>query len=74
MRGMSRDLHYHELLMRRGRVAIIAKAVGLSKQAVSAWERVPAERVPLVAAALGMEPWQIRPDLWAPPMQKEAPG
>lgn len=64
---MERDPHYVELLSRRGRVAAIAAATGLSKQAVSAWQRIPAERVPAIAEALGLERWELRPDLWSPP-------
>lgn len=61
---MARDAHYEELLARRGRVAAIAAATGLSKQAVSAWHRIPAERVPEIAEALGLEDRELRPDLW----------
>ena len=68
---MARDPHYEELLSRRGRVAAIAAATGLSKQAVSAWQRVPAERVPHIAAALGLRFSDLRPDLWPPSLNTE---
>jgi DNA-binding transcriptional regulator YdaS (Cro superfamily) len=64
--GMTRDPHYDELLRRRGRIAEIAAAVGLSKQAVSAWQRIPAERAPAIAAALRLPLSALRPDLWPP--------
>jgi len=68
---MERDPHYQELLMRRGRLVAIAEAAGVSKQAVSAWTRIPAERAPDIARALGMELWELRPDLWPAPTSNE---
>lgn len=53
------------------RVAL-ARAAGVTKQAVSQWRRVPVERVPAVVRASGgaLAAWQLRPDkpdLFPPP-------
>ena len=66
---MERDPHFHELLMRRGRVNEIARAAGVSKQAVSQWRWVPAEKVQQIAEALGLTPHDLRPDLWPLPTE-----
>lgn len=63
---MTRDPALERLLAFRGNARRIAEACDISRAAVYAWERVPAERVPIIAAALGVEPFQIRPDLWQP--------
>ena len=61
-----------ELLMRRGRVTEIARAIGYTKQAVSQWSKIPREHAPTIAEALGLNLWDIRPDIWPEPM--EQPG
>lgn len=48
-----------------GGVGQLAKLAGLSKPSVSKWNRVPRERVASIAAATGLKPEQIRPDLAA---------
>jgi DNA-binding transcriptional regulator YdaS (Cro superfamily) len=58
--------------MRRGRVNELAKVTGLTKQAISAWPRIPAERVPAIAEALGLSPHELRPDLWPVPPSEAA--
>jgi TorA maturation chaperone TorD len=55
-----------------GGVAALARAMGISQPAVSAWDRVPAERVLAVENATGVSRTHLRPDLYpdqAPPMQ-----
>ena len=64
---MSRDPHFQELLMRRGRTREIAHAAGVSRQAVWAWDRIPAERAMEISKAIGLELWELRPDLWQNP-------
>ncbi len=66
---MARDPHYQEFLMRRGRVRQIAQATGLSRQAISAWRRIPAERAIEIADKLDYALWELRPDLWPPPQR-----
>lgn len=47
-----------------GGVAALARAVGVSQPAVSAWERIPPERVLAVEAASGVARDLLRPDLY----------
>jgi TorA maturation chaperone TorD len=47
-----------------GGVAALARSVGVSQPAVSAWERVPPERVLAVEAASGVSRDLLRPDLY----------
>lgn len=48
-----------------GGVALLARKLGISQPSVSAWIRVPAERVAAVEAATGVERALLRPDLYA---------
>jgi DNA-binding transcriptional regulator YdaS (Cro superfamily) len=50
-----------------GGPAKLAKAIGVSRQALYLWDKVPAERVPdIVKATDGkMTHHALRPDLWA---------
>lgn len=56
--------------MRRGRVNELARVAGCSKQAVSAWKRIPADRAPAIAKAMGIPLHELRPDLWPVPETK----
>jgi len=51
----------------RGLLARIARGLGVTRGAVSAWPRVPAERVPAVSRITGIPPHELRPDLYEPP-------
>jgi DNA-binding transcriptional regulator YdaS (Cro superfamily) len=42
----------------------IAKALGITTQAISQWKRVPAERVSQVSEATGIPVQDLRPDLF----------
>lgn len=53
-----------------GGVSALARAIGLSQPTVSAWRRVPSERVLAVEAASGVDRRDLRPDLY--PRQTEA--
>jgi len=48
----------------RGLPARIAAACGIRRQAVYQWERVPVERVRVVAKLMKISPKQIRPDIF----------
>jgi len=52
---------------RRGLIAEIAKELGLTHQAVSAWEVVHANHLLYVAEKLNVHPNQLRPDVHLPP-------
>ena len=49
----------------RGRASRLAAIIKVSPSAISMWEQVPAERVADVAAATGIPPEDLRPDLAA---------
>lgn len=70
---MERDPHFHEFLMRRGRVNEIAAAAGVTKQAVSQWKRIPEDKAQQIADALSLSLHELRPDLWPAPTESEAP-
>ncbi len=46
----------------RGSIAWLARQLHLKKQAVSRWDTVPVERVPMVSAVTGLPRHKIRPD------------
>lgn len=47
-----------------GGAKALADRLGISKQAVSAWKIIPAERVIAVEAATGIAREKLRPDLY----------
>jgi DNA-binding transcriptional regulator YdaS (Cro superfamily) len=53
-------------LRSRYKAAVVARALGLTPQAVSAWRRFPAERLLEIEAATGIPREQLRPDLYRP--------
>jgi DNA-binding transcriptional regulator YdaS (Cro superfamily) len=55
-----------------GGVVAVAKLVGISPQAVSQWDRVPAPHAAKVAAASGVPAHELRPDIFTPPAEPAA--
>lgn len=57
-----------------GGPAKLAEAIGVSRQSLYLWDKVPAERVPaIVEATQGrLSRHQLRPDLWEQPASGEA--
>lgn len=55
-------------LEQRGNLTRLARTVGVSHSTVLGWAagRVPAERVRAVAAATGIPPHELRPDIFEP--------
>ena len=51
-----------------GGVAALARALGVTSQAVSQWRKIPAERVPAVSRATDLPPHLLRPDLYRRPL------
>lgn len=47
-----------------GGTAALARALNIRPQAVSQWEKVPAERVIQVEALSGVSRYQLRPDVF----------
>jgi DNA-binding transcriptional regulator YdaS (Cro superfamily) len=56
---------------RSGNISALAEELGISRAAVSAWDRVPAERVLDVERVTGISRFRLRPDIYGPE-QKEA--
>lgn len=48
----------------RGLPVKIAEACDIAREAVYQWDRVPLERVFVVAGVLGMKPEDVRPDFF----------
>src|SRR5262245_33777481 len=59
-----RDSGLEEAIRAVGGVSELARRIGISQPSVSNWDRVPAERVPAVEAATGIERAVLRPDLF----------
>jgi hypothetical protein len=53
-----------------GTVRALAKAIGLTPQAVHAWHEIPPERVRAVSQATGIPGHVLRPDVWGLPMDR----
>ena len=49
-----------------GQASAVAEHLGIKPQAVSQWNRVPAQYVVDLAPLLGMKPEEIRPDIFKP--------
>jgi hypothetical protein len=59
-----RDPGIEKIRERPGRLTGIAHALGITRQAVAAWKRVPATRVLAVSFITGISPQELRPDLY----------
>lgn len=56
-----RDRSLVELFSHRGTISAIATALGVSRQAVSKWRRVPPKYVGVVSALLDVPPRKLYP-------------
>ena len=56
-----------------GSYSRIAAALGLTRQTVAAWQRVPAEHVICVEEVSGMSRHELRPDIYPPPQTGVSP-
>lgn len=63
-RDVERDAGLEEALRQVGGVGELARRLGISQPSVSAWRRIPAERVLAVADATGLPRTVLRPDLY----------
>ena len=54
----------------QGGVASLARAIGIAQPSVSAWSRIPAERVLAVEALTRVHRFILRPDLYGAPVDQ----
>lgn len=59
-----RDVGLEQAIKAAGGVASLARAVGISQPSVSAWSRIPAERVLTIEALTSVPRFILRPDLY----------
>lgn len=59
-----RDLGLEQAIKAAGGVASLARAVGISQPSISAWSRIPAERVLAVESLTQIPRFVLRPDLY----------
>ena len=57
-----------EIIKRAGGRRAIARALGMTEQAVGQWRQVPPRWAVDVAAMAGMSPTEIRPDVFRDPL------
>jgi TorA maturation chaperone TorD len=62
-----RDAGLEQAIRAAGGVASLARAIGIAQPSVSAWSRIPAERVLAVEALTRVQRFILRPDLYGPP-------
>lgn len=58
-----------EAVRRAGSVTALAKILGIAPQAISQWDRVPAERVLAVEKATKVTRHELRPDIYPEPAE-----
>lgn len=61
-----RDAGLEQAIRAAGGVASLARAIGIAQPSVSAWSRIPAERVLAVEALTRVHRFVLRPDLYGP--------
>lgn len=62
-----------EIIRAAGGPARIAKALRRHHASVLGWRRVPAEHARTVARLAGLDPSEVRPDLYDPPLKPPRP-
>jgi TorA maturation chaperone TorD len=62
-----RDAGLEQAIKAAGGIASLARAIGIAQPSVSAWSRIPAERVLAVEALTRVHRFVLRPDLYGPP-------
>jgi TorA maturation chaperone TorD len=61
-----RDAGLEEAIRAAGGIASLARAIGIAQPSISAWARIPAERVLAVEALTRVHRFILRPDLYGP--------
>jgi TorA maturation chaperone TorD len=62
-----RDAGLEQAIKAAGGVASLARAIGIAQPSISAWSRIPAERVLAVEQLTCVHRFILRPDLYGPP-------
>src|SRR3954470_14833308 len=62
-----RDAGLEQAIRAAGGVASLARAIGIAQPSVSAWSRIPAERVLAVESLTRVHRFILRPNLYGPP-------
>jgi TorA maturation chaperone TorD/DNA-binding transcriptional regulator YdaS (Cro superfamily) len=68
-----RDAGLELAIKAAGGVASLARGIGIAQPSVSAWSRIPAERVLAVEALTRVNRFVLRPDLYGPPEDQVKP-
>ena len=55
-----RDAVLTELLARRGMLTYLARELGIGKNAVSMWRKIPEHHIPTISKLLGVPKWKLR--------------
>ena len=62
---MTKNQKAYQALLKQFTKACLAEMAGVSRQALTKWETVPATRVQSIAAGTGLSPEVIRPEPYA---------
>src|SRR3954452_19801657 len=61
-----RDAGLQQAVKAAGGIGSLSRAIGIAQPSVSAWSRIPAERVLAVEALTRVDRFTLRPDLYGP--------
>lgn len=64
MTRWNRDPYLMRVLRAFGNASALAEFVGLTKQGVSAWTKVPKQHIRAISEKTGIHPYRIRPDIY----------
>lgn len=70
----TRDDPTIEAIARAGGAAVVARAFGITSQAVSQWRHIPIERVRTIEALSGISRYELRPDIFGEPPARRVRG
>lgn len=69
-RDAQRDHVMKMIFSKPGFAGVIAQHVGLTHQAIAAWDQIPPKYVKQIAPLIEMSPEEIRPDIFGDPKPK----
>ncbi len=61
-----------EALRRAGGIPEVARRMGVRRQAIYQWPRVPADRAAALSEMSGVPAWRLRPDIFPAPAPEAA--